>query len=129
MEVSLSIEEVQKEAYDAVLLPGGDGTPLLREYTPLLELLRNFFEREKPIGALCWAPTILAEAGFLKGAKVAVCHIPDQGKYEGMRSEEVVVAAGAGIAGTGVARWGHILTASGPRKAEEFADEFARILK
>lgn len=129
VEVGLSIEEIEPKACDALLLPGGDGTPGLRENQPLLDLVRSFCESGKPVGALCWAPTILAEAGLLKGARVAVCHIPDKGKYEGMRSEEVVVAAGAEIAGTGVACWKNLLTASGPRKAEAFADEFCGMLE
>ena len=43
--------------------------------------------------------------------------------------DEVVVAVGAEIAGTGVARRQNLLTASGPRKAEEFAEKFCGMLE
>ena len=35
-----------------------------------IQFVRHFFEAHKPVAAICHAPTLLAEAGVLKGRKV-----------------------------------------------------------
>lgn len=95
---------------------------------PLLELVRSFVDAGKGIGAICWAPTILAKLGLLDGHEVAVCHIPDAGEYDGLQSHEVVQQAGARIASQGVARSGLFITGSGPRAAAAFAHKLLEYL-
>lgn len=52
---------------DMLILPGGKkGTEYLSHYTPLLNLLREFYEEEKYIAAICAAPSIFASLGFLR---------------------------------------------------------------
>lgn len=52
---------------DMLILPGGKkGTEYLSHYTPLMNLLREFYEEEKYIAAICAAPSIFASLGFLR---------------------------------------------------------------
>ena len=57
--------------YDALMLPGGVMNPdKLRLDPKAIQFVRHFFEAHKPVAAICHAPTLLAEAGVLKGRKV-----------------------------------------------------------
>ncbi|MDO4648338.1 MAG: DJ-1/PfpI family protein, partial [Eubacteriales bacterium] len=52
---------------DCLVLPGGmPGTVNLGAYTPLTELLKKQYGEEKRIAAICAAPTVLSDLGFLK---------------------------------------------------------------
>lgn len=54
--------------YNMIVLPGGiPGTPNLRACEPLCEALKDFAQRGLLIGAICAAPSILAELGLLDG--------------------------------------------------------------
>ena len=63
-----------------LVLPGGmPGTKYLRAYEPLMQLLTEYYDKEGKIAAICAAPTILSDLGFLKDRR-AVCYparIPD----------------------------------------------------
>lgn len=55
---------------DMLVLPGGmPGTKYLGEYKPLTKLLTEFYENGGKIAAICAAPSVFAELGFLKGRK------------------------------------------------------------
>lgn len=72
---------------DLLVLPGGmPGTLHLKEYAPLLELLKEFDEKGKKIAAICAAPTVLGAAGLLKGRK-ATCY---PGCEDGLTGAEVL---------------------------------------
>ncbi len=55
---------------DMLVLPGGmPGTKYLGEYKPLTDLLTAFYEKGGKVAAICAAPSVFAELGFLKGRK------------------------------------------------------------
>lgn len=59
---------------DMLVLPGGSpGTCNLESCKLLTDLLINFYEKGKYLGAICAAPMILGHLGFLKGRK-ATCY-------------------------------------------------------
>lgn len=73
---TLPVSEVRADDYDAIFYPGGHG-PMwdLAEDEANAELLLNFYEQEKPIGAVCHGPAALLKAAerkpeLLKGKKV-----------------------------------------------------------
>ena len=69
------------------MLPGGmPGTLHLKECTPLVELLKEFCGKGKKVAAICAAPTVLGEAGLLKGRK-ATCY---PGCEDGLKGAEVL---------------------------------------
>jgi protease I len=66
----LTIEEVRPEDYDALLLPGGVGSPdQLRMNEGAVSLIRAFAEAGKPVAAICHGPWLLVEADLLRGRR------------------------------------------------------------
>jgi 4-methyl-5(b-hydroxyethyl)-thiazole monophosphate biosynthesis len=53
-----------------LVLPGGmPGTRYLGAYGPLRTLLTDFYKKGGKIAAICAAPSVFADLGFLKGRK------------------------------------------------------------
>jgi len=70
-EVDRTLDEVDASDYDALVLPGGVANPdALRTERPAVEFVRAFFEQGKPVGAICHAPWMLAEAGVVDGTRL-----------------------------------------------------------
>jgi 4-methyl-5(b-hydroxyethyl)-thiazole monophosphate biosynthesis len=68
-----SIDEARAADYDLIALPGGmPGTLHLREDPRVLRLLGEMDAAEKPVAALCAAPSVLAGAGILKDRRATV---------------------------------------------------------
>ena len=53
--------------FDALVIPGGRAPEYLRLNDAVLRLVRDFFEADKPVAAICHGPQILAAAGVLTG--------------------------------------------------------------
>jgi len=53
--------------FDALFLPGGPAVKALRENPAITDLIRKFHSEEKLIAAICAAPLLLKDAGFLDG--------------------------------------------------------------
>ncbi|APY00069.1 protease I [Lacinutrix venerupis] len=69
--VDKTLDEVSQSDYNALMLPGGVINPdLLRREEKAVSFVKSFFENHKPVGAICHAPWLLAEAGVLEGRKV-----------------------------------------------------------
>lgn len=67
----ISIESVNPQDFDALVVPGGQINPdLLRVNASAVELVKAFDEAGKPIAAICHAPWLLIESGILKGRQV-----------------------------------------------------------
>ncbi len=57
--------------YDALVLPGGVMNPdTLRTHTVAVNFVKAFFERSKPVAAICHAPWLLINADVINGRKV-----------------------------------------------------------
>jgi protease I len=61
--------DVDPEAYDALVVPGGRAPEYLRLNARVLELVRHFHEAGKPIAAICHGLQILAAADVLRGRR------------------------------------------------------------
>lgn len=69
--VDKTISEASQETYDALMLPGGVMNPdTLRRNEEAVRFVKSFFTNKKPVGAICHAPSILAEADVLQGRKI-----------------------------------------------------------
>jgi protease I len=63
-----AVSEVDASDYDALVLPGGVANPdQLRLDEDAVKFVRDFYEQDKPTGAICHALWMLAEAGVAKG--------------------------------------------------------------
>lgn len=53
--------------YDALVIPGGRAPEYLRLNPAVIDMVKHFFETNKPVAAICHGAQILAAAGVLKG--------------------------------------------------------------
>ena len=94
VEVNLSLDEVEPDSYDALVLPGGKAPEAVRRSQRALDIARRFFENNKPVAAICHGPQTLITAGLMKGRR-ATCYksVADEMKLAGATYEdrEVVV--------------------------------------
>jgi protease I len=69
--LNATFAEVRAEDYDGLVLPGGRAPEYLRLDEEVLEIIRHFAGKDKPIAAICHAAQLLAAARVLKGRKVS----------------------------------------------------------
>jgi protease I len=62
-------DQVELDAYDALVVPGGRAPEYLRLDDRVLALVRHFHETGKPIAAICHGLQLLAAAGTLEGRR------------------------------------------------------------
>ena len=65
--LNASFEDVRVETYYVLVLPGGRAPEYIRLDGRVLQIVRHFFEANKPVAAICHAMQILSAAGVLKG--------------------------------------------------------------
>jgi protease I len=73
MEVNRTLDEVDPDEYDILVLPGGKAPETVRKQPRAVEIARAFFEKNKPVSAICHGPQTLITAGLLKGRR-ATCY-------------------------------------------------------
>lgn len=73
VEVNKTIEEVKPDAYDILILPGGKAPEYIRKEKYAYDIAKHFFEKNKPVAAICHGPQTLISAGLLKG-RHATCY-------------------------------------------------------
>ena len=65
------VSDVTAENYDALVLPGGVANPdYLRTQQDAVNFVRDFFERGKPVAAICHAAWTLIEADVVGGRRI-----------------------------------------------------------
>lgn len=73
-EADLPIGEVDPEAYDLLVLPGGYSSEAIRMQAPsAIEIVRQFDAADKPIASVCHGAQLLTSAGVVEGRRLA-CH-------------------------------------------------------
>ena len=66
--VDAVVGEAPAESFDALVLPGGVANPdFLRMDEKAVSFIRTFFERGRPVAAICHAPWTLVEADVVRG--------------------------------------------------------------
>jgi len=106
----LTLPEAKVADYAAVIFVGGAGSREFFDDPVAHRIAREAAEQGKFVCAICIAPSILANAGLLKG-KEATCFPSER---------ENLVAKGAKFVEQGVVRDGKIITADGPQSARLF---------
>jgi len=119
MEASVSFEDVDPAAFDAVLIIGGRAPEYLRHNARLIDIVRQMHAAGKWILSICHGIQVLAAAGILEGHKVTC--------YEHVRSE--VALCGATWMSGQACRDGNILTAQTWESHPEFYRLAMRCLK
>ncbi|HEY92739.1 MAG TPA: DJ-1/PfpI family protein [Dehalococcoidia bacterium] len=111
------IDKVSADNFDVIVLVGGNpGFVNLGKSEKVLKLVKEMFDRDKYVTAICGAPSVLAKAGVIQGKKATV--FPGmEGTLTGAqyRDERVVVD-------------GKVITSQGPGTAMEFAIKLVEVL-
>lgn len=107
----LTIDEVDPNDFDALLLPGGVGNPdQLRMNQGAVERIRRFAEAGKPVAAICHGPWLLVEADVLRGRRAT--------SWASIRTD--LRNAGALVVDQAVVADGHIITSRMPDDVPAF---------
>jgi protease I len=73
VDVDKTLKEINPEDYDILILPGGKAPEVIRKEKEALEIAKHFFQKNKPVSAICHGPQTLISAGLLKG-RHATCY-------------------------------------------------------
>jgi protease I len=65
--LNATFAEIEPSDYDGLVIPGGRAPEYLRLDPQVLDLVRHFFDKRKPVAAICHGPQVLAAAGVLTG--------------------------------------------------------------
>ncbi len=121
-------KEVDHSQYDLLVLPGGQpGTNNMKKTPELLQWLRERFNQNKPLAAICAAPTVLKEAGIAKNLTLTSYpsekEVFDDSHYlEQEVVEDGIVTTSRGV-GTAIPFALHLIARlKGPEKAREVAE-------
>lgn len=118
VQADLLFEDGDYDNLGMIVLPGGiPGTPNLGAHKGLMEKIDQFVKEDRPLAAICAAPMLLGEAGYLQGKRATI--YPSMEDY----------LKGAIVEGNDVERDGNIITSKGPATAFEFALAIIEIIK
>jgi protease I len=73
VEIDKTLEEINPDEYTILILPGGMAPDAIRKEKKALNIARDFFNKDKPVSAICHGAQTLISAGLLKGRK-ATCY-------------------------------------------------------
>jgi protease I len=109
----LVVDDANADDFDALILPGGVRNPdTLRLHGNVIELIKAFGRRGKPIGAICHGPWLLVEADLLRG-KTAT-------SWPSIRTD--LRNAGATVVDEAAVTDGNIVTSRKPDDVEAFTN-------
>ncbi len=67
--VDASVEDINADDFDAVVIPGGFAPDALRRSEKVLDLVRAFDAADKPIAFICHAGWVPISAGIIRGRR------------------------------------------------------------
>ena len=117
----LAVHEANLDFFDAVVVVGGAGAPMLVENTDTIKLVRNGFESGKIIGGICLGQLVLAKASALVDKRATV--------FKTKQSLDAFRLNGAIFTEGPIVVDGNVVTADGPAAAEAFGRKILELLK
>jgi protease I len=116
---SILISDIVSTNFDAIVYVGGGGASVFFENSDALRLANEFFKQNKPVAAICIAGVILANSGILKGKKATVY----------VDGKKALLRGKAKYTGSSLEIDGNIITANGPKIAEDFGKAILNALQ
>jgi len=111
----LTLEQVNVDDYDAVVLVGGSGSKdYLWNNNRLMGIINEAHKKNKVVASICLSGAVLATAGILRGRRATVSPTGE--------SIRLLKWNGADYVKKGVVVDGNIITAEGPADSELFAE-------
>jgi protease I len=117
---SIALRDVNVADFDRIGFIGGPGAEMLKDDPEAQRIARETVASKKPLGAICIAPLILAEAGVLEGKKATVWDFAGE-------QAQILREHGAVYTGESVTKDGLIVTGNGPQASEEFGRVLAQM--
>lgn len=118
VESTRPIHELNASDFDAIVFIGGNGSVEYWHDSDAHKIACEAAQKQKLIGAICYAPVTLANAGILRGKRATV--------FKG--EEHRIANRNALVVQEPVVRDGNIITAVGPEAAKEFAEAIVQAL-
>ncbi|MBE0426326.1 MAG: type 1 glutamine amidotransferase [Nitrospirae bacterium] len=119
VQANKSLKEVNPDEYDVLILPGGKAPETIRKEKTALEIAKKFFQRNKPVSAICHGPQILITAGLMKGRR-STCYKSVAGEMK---------EAGAIYEDKEVVVDGNLVTSRQPSDLPAFMRETLKMIK
>jgi archaeal arginyl aminopeptidase len=119
VQANKALKEVNPDDYSILILPGGKAPETVRKDKNAVEIAKHFFQKNKPVSAICHGPQTLITAGLMKGRhatsyKSVAQEMKDSGAlYE---DKEVVVD-------------GNLITSRQPSDLPAFMREIMKVLR
>ena len=116
----LTVDDALADDFDALILPGGVRNPdHLRMNARTIELIKEFADQGKPIGAICHGPWLLVEADLLRGRTAT--------SWPSIRTD--IRNAGANVVDEPAVTDGNIVTSRNPRDVAEFTKALVDLIE
>jgi protease I len=115
----ITLEQVDIDDYDALLLPGGVGNPdKMRLEETAVNIVEDFVDADKTVAAICHAPWLLVEADVVDGRRVT--------SWPSVRTD--LTNAGADVVDEEVVVDGNLITSRKPDDIPAFIDALLKAL-
>ena len=116
----ITLDQVDTEAYDALLIPGGVANPdTLRQEKRAIDIVKSFNEAGKPVAAICHGPWLLVEADVVDGKTVT--------SWPSVRTD--LANAGANVVDRAVALDGNLITSRKPADVNQFTEALIALVE
>jgi len=122
--VDVLAKNLKLDDYQAVVFVGGPGAQKYIEDTTAHKIAQDAVSQNKILGAICIAPAILAKAGVLKDKQATVWS-----SNLDKSAIKILEQNGAKYLARNVVEDGRIVTADGPKSAQEFAQTIIKLLE
>lgn len=118
LKTDLQYDEVDPEEFQILVIPGGKSPERVRLQPRAVEIVKHFFEKNKPVAIICHGVQVLISAGVVKNRKIAC--------WYGVKDD--LIAAGGEFV-DGVAVDGNLVSARHPGDLAEWMKKFIVLLK
>ena len=119
VEVYNTIDTLNPDDYDAIILVGGTGSEIFWQDKTLHKFLKEANKKNKIIAASYKSPVTLAYAGILKNKRATVW----------IDNRDILDELGAFYTGSSIEIDGNIITTDGPHSTKMFAEEIFNHIK
>ena len=120
--VDLPLNKLKLDTTDGLFIIGGPGCLENLDTPETYEILRRFHEMDKPMGAICVAPRILANAGILTGLRAT-------GWDEDHQLAAIFKEHGVNYVRETCVVDKQVITATDPQAAQEFAENIIALFE
>lgn len=119
VEANKALTDIDPEDYDFLILPGGKAPGEVRKEHAALTIAQHFFEKDKPVAAICHGPQTLISAGLIKGKRAT--------SYRSVAGE--MKDAGAEYEDSEVVVDGNLITSRQPSDLPAFVREIMKKIR